>query len=51
LKLPWLIRDWPIEYQEKFAERASIMEYDGNLSRSEAERQAVEDIRRTAEKE
>lgn len=37
---PWTDADYAIE----FAERAAIREYDGNLTRAEAERLATEDV-------
>jgi hypothetical protein len=36
---------WPQEWRELWDERASIMEYDGNLVRDDAERQAFELLR------
>lgn len=37
--------DWSIEMREVFEERAAIMEYDGGMSRSEAERAAERIVR------
>jgi hypothetical protein len=34
------------ETEEYFEERAAIMEYDGNLSRGEAERRAMNEMKR-----
>jgi len=36
---------WPKDQRLDFEERAAIMEYDGNLSREEAERQAFKRIK------
>jgi hypothetical protein len=36
---------WPEEWRDLWEERASIMEYDGNLARDDAERQAFELLR------
>ncbi len=41
-KLPLEIIFWPSEWQERYEERASIMEYDGGLSRCDAEKQSEE---------
>ena len=38
--LPEEVADWPSGLQEAYQERAAIMEFDGNLSREEAEQQA-----------
>jgi hypothetical protein len=38
----------PLDVLELFLERAAIREYDGGLSRAEAERLAVEDVREMA---
>ncbi len=38
--LPASIDDWPQDRREDFEERAVIMEFDGNLPRTEAERSA-----------
>jgi hypothetical protein len=46
--LPRFRKDWPAEWLELWAERASIMEYAGNLPRSYAETCAEEDTRKTA---
>lgn len=43
-ELPLLPRDWPDEWQEMYVERAAIMEFDGGLSRQEAEHRAEEII-------
>lgn len=34
---------------EAYEERAAIRQYDGNMSKQQAERQAIEDIRKEAE--
>jgi hypothetical protein len=36
---------WPQEWRDLWEERASIMEYEGNLTRDDAERQALEIVR------
>ena len=46
MTLPRELFRWPAYWQELFLERAAIMEYEGNLSRPEAEREAEKDIRR-----
>ena len=38
--------DLPASWRELWEERAAIMEYDGGLPREEAEREALEDIKR-----
>lgn len=45
--LPAEIEDWPDDWRYVYEERAAIMEYDGNLSRPEAE-QWAETIARAA---
>jgi hypothetical protein len=49
--LPRHRKDWPAEWLELWAERASIIEYLGNLPRDYAESCAEEDTRQTAAKE
>ena len=44
-KLPPALDDWPPSWREAFEERAAIMEYEGGLSRNEAERRAAEIVR------
>lgn len=39
-----IVSAWPDNIREEFEERAAIMEYDGGLSRQEAERLAYLDI-------
>jgi hypothetical protein len=46
-ELPARIEDWPDGWREEFEERAAIMEYDGMLSRSEAEQWAETIVRAT----
>jgi hypothetical protein len=46
--LPRNVADWPLCWREIFEERAGIMEFQGNLSRAEAERKAELDVRRQA---
>jgi hypothetical protein len=43
--LPPVVADWPPVWREAFEERAAIMEFDGGLSRVEAERRAEACIR------
>jgi hypothetical protein len=44
-ELPSDVRDWPEDWREEFEERAAIMEYDGMLSRPEAEQWAETIVR------
>ncbi|MCE5270786.1 hypothetical protein LLH00_05830 [bacterium] len=44
-KLPEFIGNWPPDVLERYKERAAIMEYDGGLSRWEAESRAEESVR------
>lgn len=46
--LPTFRKDWPIAWLDEWAERAAIMEFSGNLTRAEAEREAERDIRTRA---
>lgn len=39
------IEDWPAELREHFEERAAIREFDGGLSRADAERAAERECR------
>ena len=48
--LPTKISDWPHYWQEGYEERAAILEFDGNLSRRDAEIKA-EQIQREQFKE
>jgi len=43
--------DLPPLWRELWEERAAIMEYDGNMTREDAERAALEDIRAVARRE
>lgn len=43
--LPAHVGDWPEEWLEVYIERAAIAEFDGGLSRAEAERRAEELVR------
>jgi len=45
MNLPPRIADWPARWRELFEERAGIMEFQGNVPRSLAERQAERDVR------
>lgn len=42
---------WPARWLELWAERAAIMEYQGNLSRATAEVRAEQDVRKIAAQE
>lgn len=44
IHLPADRKEWPDAWLELFEERAAIREYDGNLSREEAERWAETEI-------
>lgn len=48
--LPPNINDWPVAWLEIYRERAAIMEYDGNMPRPTAEREAELDTRRAVER-
>jgi hypothetical protein len=50
VKLPKFIYDWPVEWKDLWAERAAIMEHEGKMSKSEAEKEAEDDIRRLVER-
>jgi hypothetical protein len=43
--LPTRISDWPAKWRELYEERAGIMEFQGNLRREDAERNAEANIR------
>jgi len=43
--LPRRVSAWPADAREHFEERAAIMEYDGGLTRAEAERRAEAEVR------
>lgn len=49
--LPDKVKDWPAEWLENYEERAGIMEYDGGLTRKEAEEQAEWLLRRQFKRE
>lgn len=51
MNLPAKIADWPAFYRELWAERAAIMETEGKMWRSRAEREAEADIRKLAAQE
>lgn len=51
MKLSWNRDDWPERWKELWNERAAIMEYQGNLDRPSAEREAEIDVRKQAYKE
>lgn len=38
--LPQIVDRWPAEARDRFEERAAIMEFDGGLTRANAERRA-----------
>lgn len=46
--LPDKVANWPTEWRELFEERAGIIEFMSNLSRSTAEFRAEQDIRKLA---
>jgi len=48
-QLPRKLSDWPESWRFLYEERAGLMEFCGGLSRAEAERQAEQDIRHSAE--
>ncbi len=48
--LPKYVHTWPDLWRELWQERAGIMEFDGKISRPEAEKAAEKDIRKVAEK-
>lgn len=45
VQLPADRAEWPDELRELFEERAAILEFDGGLERSDADRQAEEYVR------
>jgi hypothetical protein len=49
VKLPTFLYRWPAYWLELYQERAAIMEFQGNMTREQAEKQAEQDIRRQAE--
>jgi len=51
VKLPTFLYNWPAYWQERWEERAAIMEFQGNMTREQAEKQAEQDIRRQAAEE
>jgi len=51
MMLPDKLEDWPEKYLELWAERAAIMEYQGNVPRDEAEQLAEADTRERAKAE
>jgi hypothetical protein len=51
MNLPADRNRWPAEWLELWAERAAIMEMDGNLHRASAEFRAEQDIRKLAQTE
>jgi hypothetical protein len=51
VKLPTFVYRWPAYWQELWAERAAIMEFQGNMTRTQADKQAEQDIRRQAAEE
>lgn len=44
-RLPIDFQDWPALARELFEERAAIRQFEGGLSRAEAERLAIRDVR------
>ena len=51
MNLPLHRARWPSKWIELWAERAAIIEYQGNLSREVAEIRAEQDIRKVAGRE
>ncbi len=45
-RLPRLVSEWPPPAREAWEERAAIMEFDGGLSRADAEAAAEDCVRR-----
>jgi len=43
-----LVASWPAGWREAWEERAAVMEFDGGLTRPEAEAAAVESVRELA---
>ena len=43
--LPQILADWPIEWRERYEERAAIIEHDGGQCRAKAEGRAEELVR------
>ena len=48
-RLPANTKDWPLLFREAYEERAGIIEFQGRVSRNEAEKLAEVDIRKLAE--
>lgn len=51
MNLPLKVADWPAKWRQLFEERASLIEFQSNLSRDTAEFRAEQDVRRTAAQE
>jgi hypothetical protein len=51
MSLPANIDRWPVLWREHFEERAAIMQFDGRLSRDQAELLAESEARREADQE
>jgi hypothetical protein len=49
--LPLNRQDWPPEWHELWAERVGIMQFEGGMLQSRAEREAESDIRKVAERQ
>ena len=45
MTLPTFVYRWSAYWQELWAERAAIMEFEGGMTREQAEKKAEEDIR------
>lgn len=45
MTLPKLMKWWPVEAREAYEERAAIKEFDGGMSRDQAEREAETEVR------
>ena len=51
MSLPANIDRWPVLWREHFEERAAIMQFDGRMSRDQAELLAESEVRREAEEQ
>ena len=50
-ELPERVEEWPLEWLDRYEERAGIMEFLGELPRDEAERRAEARVREAFERE
>ena len=51
MSLPAQLDRWPASYRDLYEERAGIMQFDGLMSRDQAELLAESEIRRQADEE